>query len=85
LRRYIHYGYDPAFIAGELEDSVTPLAILLERADAALLAHGPSAQAELIRQIERAIGNDDDPDKIRDLDHVLQLVEYRQRPLYPQP
>lgn len=58
---------------------MTPLAILLERAEMAMLMHGPAAQDEMLRQIEAAIRNDDDSGKIRDLDHVLQLVEYRER------
>lgn len=58
---------------------MTPLAILLERAEVAMLMHGPAAQDEMLRQIEAAIRNGDDPGKIRDLDHVLQLVEYRER------
>jgi hypothetical protein len=62
---------------------VTPLAILVERADAAVLAHGPAAQEELLRQIETAIRNGEDQDKVRDLDHVLQLVEYRERASIP--
>lgn len=58
---------------------MTPLAIRLERADAAMLAHGPAAQKELLRQIEAAIRSGDDPEKVRDLDHVLQLIEFRER------
>jgi hypothetical protein len=58
---------------------VTPLAILLERADAAVLAHGAAAQEELLRQIRSAIRNGESQDRVRDLDHVLQLVEYRER------
>ncbi|MBC9033045.1 hypothetical protein IAG41_11625 [Sphingomonas sp. JC676] len=58
---------------------MTPLAILLERAEVAMLMHGPAAQGEMLRQIEAAVRNGDDPGKVRDLDHVLQLVEYRER------
>jgi hypothetical protein len=58
---------------------VTPLAILLERAEVAMIMHGPAAQDEMLRQIEAAVRNGDDPGKVRDLDHVLQLVEYRER------
>jgi hypothetical protein len=63
----------------EQGDLVTPLAILLERAEVAMLMHGPAAQDEMLRQIEVAIRNGDDSGKIRDLDHVLQLVEYCER------
>lgn len=58
---------------------MTPLAILLERAEAVMLTHGPAAQDEMLRQIASAVRNDDDPGKVRDLDHVLQLLEYRER------
>ena len=58
---------------------MTPLAILLERAEAAMLSHGPGTQDEMLRQIASAVRNEDDPEKVRDLDHVLQLVEYRER------
>ena len=58
---------------------MTPLAILLERADAAMLAHGPAAQDELLRQIRVAVRNGEDQDRVRDLDHILQLIEYRER------
>ena len=58
---------------------MTPLAILLERAEVAMLMHGSAAQDEMLRQIEAAIRDGDDPGKIRDLDHVMQLVEYRER------
>lgn len=57
---------------------MTPLAILVERAEAALLTHGASAREELIRQIERAIRADEDPGRVRDLDHILQLIEFHQ-------
>lgn len=58
---------------------MTPLAILLERTDAAMLAHGPAAQDELLRRITSAIRNGEDPDRVRDLDHILQLIDYCER------
>lgn len=64
---------------------MTPLAILLERADAALEAHGPSARDELIRQIEQAVRAGAHPGQVRDLDHILQLVEFRSPASAPAP
>lgn len=64
---------------------MTPLAILLERADAALRAHGASARDALIRQIEAAIREGENAASVRDLDHILQLVEFRDRALEPGP
>lgn len=59
---------------------MTPLAILLERADAAMLAYGDGAEDELLRQIRAAVRNGEHADRVRDLDHILQLIEYRERP-----
>jgi hypothetical protein len=60
---------------------VTPLETLLERAEATYLVHGTSSAAFLIDQIESGIRAGESARYIQDLDHVLQLIEYRERTL----
>ncbi|MHA6719625.1 hypothetical protein ACX40Y_09235 [Sphingomonas sp. RS6] len=60
---------------------MTPLETLLERAEAIYLVHGTSSATFLKDQIETAIRAGESARYIQDLDHVLQLVEYRDRTL----
>lgn len=56
-----------------------PLALLLERADAAILSHGASARETIAAALDEAIRRGEDADKIRELDHIVQLLEFRDR------
>jgi hypothetical protein len=63
------------------EDSVPPLSTLLDRAEAIYLTHGEGSAAYLLDQIEAGIREGAPVQRIRELDHLLQLIEYRQRTL----
>ncbi len=60
---------------------MTPLSTLLDRAEAIYLTHGEDSAAYLLEQIETAIREGAPVQQIRALDHLLQLIEYRQRTL----
>jgi len=60
---------------------VTPLSTLLERAEAIYLTHGTSSARHLLDQIETAIREGAPAPHICELDHMLQLIEYRDRTL----
>ncbi|PVX30206.1 hypothetical protein [Sphingomonas pokkalii] len=60
---------------------MTPLSTLIERAEAIYLTHGSGSAAYLLDQIEAAIRDGTPALRIRELDHILQLIEYRQRTL----
>jgi hypothetical protein len=66
-------------------ENLTPLFILLERAEAMLLAHGPACSDAIVRQIETAVRNGEDSQRVRELDHILQLVEFRERGVHAKP
>lgn len=58
-----------------------PLSTLLERAESIYLTHGDRSTAYLLEQIEAAIREGAPVQHIRELDHLLQLIEYRDRTL----
>lgn len=58
-----------------------PLSTLLERAESVYLTHGAGSAAYLLQQIEAAIREGAPVQQICELDHVLQLIEYRDRTL----
>lgn len=58
-----------------------PLSTLLERAEAIYLTHGAGSASYLLDQIETAIREGAPVQHIRELDHLLQLIEYRERTL----
>lgn len=58
-----------------------PLATLLERAEAIYVTHGRASAAFLLQQIERAVRDGAAAAYIQELDHLLQLIEYRERVL----
>ncbi|WP_010544322.1 hypothetical protein [Sphingomonas elodea] len=60
---------------------MTPLSTLLERAEAIYLTHGAGSASHLLKQIETAIQRGEPVQQIRELDHLLQLIEYRERTL----
>lgn len=60
---------------------MTPLSTLIERAEAIYLTHGAGSAAYLLEQIEAAIRDGTPVQRIRELDHILQLIEYRDRTL----
>ncbi|UYY79095.1 hypothetical protein [Sphingomonas sp. R1] len=60
---------------------MTPLSTLLERAEAIYLTHGAGSAAYLLEQIEASIREGASVQRIRELDHLLQLIEYRDRTL----
>ncbi|OAN66917.1 hypothetical protein [Sphingomonas sp. TDK1] len=60
---------------------MTPLSTLLERAETIYLTHGTGSAAYLLEQIERAIREGAPVQHICELDHLLQLIEYRDRTL----
>ncbi|WP_294252753.1 hypothetical protein [uncultured Sphingomonas sp.] len=60
---------------------MTPLSTLLERAEAIYLTHGVGSARYLLDQIEAAIRDGAPAPQIRELDHLLQLIEFRDRTL----
>ncbi|MGN7998638.1 hypothetical protein [Sphingomonas sp. 22176] len=60
---------------------MTPLATLLERAEAIYLTHGGGSGRYLLDQIEKGIREGAPAAQICELDHLLQLIEYRDRTL----
>ncbi len=63
------------------DGQLTPLSTLLERAEAVYLTHGAGSAGYLLEQIETAIREGVPVQRIRELDHLLQLIEYRERTL----
>lgn len=60
---------------------MTPLSTLLERAEAIYLTHGTGSARYLLEQIETAIREGAPAAQICELDHLLQLIEFRDRTL----
>ena len=60
---------------------MTPLSTLLERAEAIYLTRGTGSARYLLDQIELAIREGAPASQICELDHLLQLIEYRDRTL----
>ncbi|WP_333571065.1 hypothetical protein [Sphingomonas sp.] len=60
---------------------MTPLSTLVERTEAIYLTHGSGSAAYLLEQIEAAIREGAPVQRICELDHLLQLIEYRDRTL----
>lgn len=60
---------------------MTPLSTLLERAEAIYLTHGTDSARYLLDQIETAIREGAPASQICELDHLLQLIEFRDRTL----
>ena len=60
---------------------MTPLSTLLERAEAIYLTYGAGSASYLLEQIEAAIREGAPVQRIREFDHLLQLIEYRDRTL----
>lgn len=58
---------------------MTALIALIERAEAVIATDGADAEARMVSRIETAVREGADAGRVRELDHLLQIISYGRR------